>query len=114
MTKLKEERLDAVIKMIKSYGIYYDDCILMSLHEIASDLNNTWKAYLFVDRAKIKVAQTYGTSLIGQSYFSIGSWQLQKLFRGIRHAVKDTDLTLVNPGSYRTEYIIFKELNENT
>ncbi len=81
MSKLKTKRLKVVKQMMSNHGIQVDgEQTVMSLWDLAFNINNSWNSQYFVNMRKYPSKYDSG--------YALGSWQLWLIFRGIRHAVK--------------------------
>lgn len=92
MTELKKKRYDAVKRVIKDYGIRYNDQYIMSIWDLAFSANNIWLSPLFLTKKKEEKITKTNTSSMG---YAIGDWQLYELFTGIKHAVRCTDIEIL-------------------
>ena len=100
MTKLKLKRFDIIRQMMNGHGLELGDKVVISLWDLASNINNTWNAKYFVNTERFSSQHTSG--------YSLGSWQLWYLFRAIRHTVKGTRMKLVVSPRNKSEYIEWK------
>jgi hypothetical protein len=102
------KRKEAVMKVMKNYGIEHGQNCFMSMWDIAHGLNNTWKAPLFLTEKQVE-----GISLQHhvRGKFSIPSFELPQMFRAIRSVTRCVDsypLELKKSWFNKSEYLLWK------
>ena len=105
MSKLKEKRLTAIRQRMLSRGIEYGSLIFMSMWDLADTLNNCWHAADFMSPSEKKDDALWHYK--GKQY-ALHQYYVQRLFRGIRHAVKDSDIELRESYNNKSEYLVMK------
>lgn len=113
MSILKNQRVEVIRQLMQSHGIEHGDKCVISFWELAYDINNTWRAELFVNR------ENYPYTMIkrwgpGSEVLVLPDHKLGDLFRGIRHAIKDNPYPLEHRKSYYNgaEFILWKNYEE--
>ncbi len=106
MTKLQRKRYDAVVKAMKMYAIMHNDRYLISLWDLAWNLNNIWEAYLFVTNFDKIEYSTYND----MNCFAVKGYQVGKLINGIRHGIKNTLIKNI-VGKNHNEYLVTMQLD---
>lgn len=103
MTK-KEERLEIVERLMRSYGIEHGDKTFISLWDLAFNISNTWNTDKFIDIKKHPgwVDMRHGRAVMKR-------WRLYKLFRPIRHAVKGSYIEARTSYNNNSGYLVFSE-----
>ena len=106
MSKLTEKRADIIKGIIWHYGIEIDGVYIISLWDLAFNINNTRRASAFVNK------KVYGCVNIPDREFAINPYQIWHIFRAIRHtAKKHSDSIELKSGSNRVEFVV--ENSEN-
>lgn len=100
MSKLKQKRVEIIVKTINDYGIYYNHRYLISIWDLAYNINNTWNAKYFVNTKKYKSQHQ------GRFEYALLEYNISKIFRGIRHAVRNTHIALYESNKNRNEYLV--------
>ena len=98
MTKLQKERYDIIRRLMLLRGIEFGNAVLITMWDLAGNINNTWNADKFVDSKKYKSVSTHG--------FVVPDHRLYDLFRGIRHGARKTDIELRISPKNKSEYLV--------
>lgn len=99
MSKLKQKRLLLVERTMRAGGIEHNGECLMSLWDMACNLNNCWNAKHFVNTKRFQSSHDRG--------FVLNDWQIGEMFNAIRGCVDSPLVLLVSPGN-QSEYIAWE------
>lgn len=110
MSKLKSQRIEVIKHLMRNYGIEYGGECAISFWQLAHDINNTWRAEIFVNKAKYpeNYIQRRGP---GEEVLVLPDHKLGDLFNGIRHALKGNPYPLEYGVSYHNnvEFVLWKD-----
>ena len=114
MSALKEKRLKVIERLMRSHGIEHGDKCVISLWDLAFNINNTWKAELFAN--KNKYSEEFRV-LRGRNVecLVLPTYKLSDLFRAIRHALKKNPYPFELRESYynKSEFVLFKNYTKD-
>lgn len=109
MSLLQQERYTKLKHCLKGHGaqLPWDCCnsklIVMTFHDVAHALNNSWNAELFLSEKQITLHCYHDMHKP-----VLKEWKLYEMFRGIRHACKfnnDIQSVIGENGIEYVEYI---------
>ena len=98
----EDTQIEDLMHLIKMYGIEYEKILMISLWEMAFNINNTWKAEHFVNKHKLKSVREYNNG------WAIQDYDLGKLFEPIIKALLWTDKIELKRGGNDIDYLIAK------
>ena len=103
MTKLTAKRLEIIECIMRDYGIEYGALTLMSLWDLADNINNTWNAQYFVNTDRFE------STMSEKSKFVLADCYRHHMFRAIRDAVRKkaySSCIYYRCGSNNVEYLV--------
>ena len=92
MSNLLKKRIESISEIIKEYGYITNGMRVISIWELAYNLNDRWASPLFCNKKIMRRKGVFSTMMGGRWY--IKAYAIHELFRAIRWTVKHSDLYL--------------------